>query len=54
MGPRRIFLSHSGDKTPAARELALWLREMGFEGWLDVDELKPGDFKTGACAPARW
>jgi hypothetical protein len=53
MGPRRILLSHSGDETPAAGELALWLREMEFEVWLDVDELKPGDFKSGDCALPR-
>jgi hypothetical protein len=48
----RIFLSHAGEETQAARELALWLREMGVQVWLDVDELKPGDLWSAALEKA--
>lgn len=38
-----LFLSHSGEDSENARELAGQLREVGMNVWLDVDNLKPGD-----------
>src|ERR1017187_10744066 len=38
-----IFLSHSGEDTPCARELAQLLRPAGVDVWLDVERLQPGD-----------
>lgn len=38
-----LFLSHAGEDSGAARELAGILREAGLSVWLDVEELKPGD-----------
>jgi WD40 repeat protein/energy-coupling factor transporter ATP-binding protein EcfA2 len=38
-----IFLSHSGDDSPAARDFARSLEQAGFESWLDVERLAPGD-----------
>src|SRR5271157_4865417 len=38
-----IFLSHSGEDTPFARELAQLLRPAGVDVWLDVERLQPGD-----------
>ena len=38
-----IFLSHSGEDTPFARELAQLLRPAGVDVWLDVERLEPGD-----------
>jgi len=38
-----IFLSHSGEDTPFARELAQLLRPTGVDVWLDVERLQPGD-----------
>ena len=38
-----IFLSHAGEDTPAAKELAGALRQAGLEVWLDVERLRPGD-----------
>jgi hypothetical protein len=38
-----IFLSHSGEDTPSARELAQLLRPAGVDVWLDVERLQPGD-----------
>ena len=38
-----IFLSHSGEDTSAAKELAGHLRQAGLEVWLDAERLKPGD-----------
>lgn len=38
-----VFLSHAGEDTAAAQQLAHGLREAGLEVWLDVERLKPGD-----------
>jgi len=38
-----IFLSHPGEDTPFARELAQLLRPAGVDVWLDVERLEPGD-----------
>jgi hypothetical protein len=38
-----LFLSHAGEDSAAAKDLANRLRQAGLEVWLDVDELKPGD-----------
>ena len=38
-----IFLSHAGEETANAKELAHQLRQAGVEVWLDVERLKPGD-----------
>ena len=43
MGDALIFLSHSGEDTPAARELARLLSGHGLRVWLDVEQLTPGD-----------
>ncbi|HYW43746.1 MAG TPA: toll/interleukin-1 receptor domain-containing protein [Bryobacteraceae bacterium] len=39
----RIFLSHSGADTEAARQLAEILRRSGLDIWFDKDNLQPGD-----------
>jgi WD40 repeat protein len=38
-----MFLSHAGEETNAARELARHFRSAGLDVWLDVERLKPGD-----------
>lgn len=43
MAQKYLFLSHSGEDTAAARELAHKLREAGLKVWLDVDSQRPGD-----------
>ena len=39
----RLFLSHAGEDTDAAKELAHKLSDAGVEVWLDVERLHPGD-----------
>src|SRR5438128_1405215 len=43
MGNPLVFLSHSGEDSPAAKELARILGRNGLDVWLDVDQLTPGD-----------
>ena len=43
MGGPLIFLSHSGEDTQAAKELARHIEQAGLEVWLDVERLTPGD-----------
>lgn len=38
-----VFLSHAGEETTAARELAFQLRRHGVEVWLDVERIQPGE-----------
>lgn len=38
-----LFLSHAGEDASVVRELAHRIRESGYQVWLDVEELKPGD-----------
>jgi hypothetical protein len=38
-----IFLSHAGEDTQPARDLALHLKQAGLQVWLDVERLTPGD-----------
>ena len=38
-----IFLSHAGEDSQPAKELAVHLKQAGLEVWLDVERLKPGD-----------
>jgi TIR domain/AAA ATPase domain len=38
-----IFLSHAGEDSQLAKELALHLKEAGLGVWLDVERLKPGN-----------
>ena len=38
-----FFLSHAGEDSESAKELARQIRESGIKVWLDVDNLKPGD-----------
>ena len=37
-----LFLSHAGEDSDKAKELAQRLRQAGLGVWLDIDELKPG------------
>lgn len=37
------FISHRGSDSPQAERLARALRDKGFDVWLDLDEIKPGD-----------
>ncbi len=39
---RRIFLAHASEDKPAVRQLYRELRARGFEPWLDVEDLLPG------------
>ena len=43
-----VFLSHAGEETQVAKELAHQLRQAGVEVWLDVERLRPGDRWMGA------
>src|SRR5262245_19821964 len=43
MANQMIFLSHSGEDTPIARDLAGLLVRQGLDVWLDVERLMPGD-----------
>ena len=38
-----VFLSHSGEDTPHAKELARLLVPHGLDVWLDVERITPGD-----------
>ena len=39
---RRIFLAHAGEDRPAVQQLYQELKAWGFEPWLDVEDLRPG------------
>ena len=41
--PTRVFLSHAGADTDAARAFAEILRRNGVDVWFDRDSLQPGD-----------
>jgi len=41
--PKRIFLSHKSADKPLVREFRDTLRLLGFEPWMDEDDLKAGD-----------
>ena len=43
IGDGAVFLSHAGEDTTAAKELAHQLRRRGIDVWLDVERLRPGD-----------
>lgn len=43
MGAPFLFLSHAGEDSERAQELARHLRDGGLRVWLDIDELRPGD-----------
>ena len=38
-----ILLSHAGQDIDKASEFARHLRDEGLRGWLEVDNLRPGD-----------
>ncbi len=38
-----LFISHAGEDSSQAKELARRLRRIGLRPWLDLDELRPGD-----------
>ena len=39
----RVFISHSSEDTPVARQLARRLSEAGLNVWVPEDEILPGD-----------
>ncbi|HEY6632972.1 MAG TPA: toll/interleukin-1 receptor domain-containing protein [Rhizobiaceae bacterium] len=39
----RLFFSHSGDDADFARRLASRLRNAGFETFIDIDDIQPGE-----------
>lgn len=40
--PMKIFLSHKGSDKPLVKDFALTLRLLGFEAWLDEDDMPAG------------
>lgn len=41
--PKQVFISYKREDEPFARKLCEHIREWGYQPWLDVDEIQPGD-----------
>ncbi|HEY1935527.1 MAG TPA: toll/interleukin-1 receptor domain-containing protein [Acetobacteraceae bacterium] len=49
---RRIFFIYAREDAAKARQLADWLRDAGFEPWLDVEQILPGQMWRRATSEA--